>query len=149
MQHSAWMCFNGFMAASLCPLGVVGGPILMKVSHPAFILCCACMYVSSYFLVRVRSLFVSLLHRRVVHAPPFHSQGLQAALATGAIVGSLSAIAAASPSDRFLNMGGALGVGLGCMFAASIGTRPHFSSAYDSRDAQPFASISLHVAVLR
>jgi len=82
MKHSAWMCFNGFMAASLCPLGVVGGPILMK-----------------------------------------------AALATGAIVGSLSAIAAASPSDRFLNMGGALGVGLGCMFAASIGSMVFPASA--------------------
>lgn len=45
----------------------------------------------------------------------------QAALITACIVGSLSAVAAASPSDQFLNMGPVLGCGLGVVLAASVG----------------------------
>lgn len=47
---------------------------------------------------------------------------LRAALYSAGIIGGLSMIAACAPSDKFLNMGGALGIGLGVVFAASIGT---------------------------
>lgn len=40
---------------------------------------------------------------------------------TAGVVGSLSAVAACAPSDKFLNMGGPLAIGLGAVFAASIG----------------------------
>jgi len=45
----------------------------------------------------------------------------QAAMITGVIVGSLSAVAAASPGDTFLSMGPMLGCGLGVIIAASLG----------------------------
>lgn len=47
---------------------------------------------------------------------------MRAALYSAGIVGGLSTIAATAPSDKFLNMGGMLGIGLGVVFAASIGT---------------------------
>lgn len=46
---------------------------------------------------------------------------LRAAMYTGAIVGGLSLVAANAPSDRFLNWGGALGMGLGALIIASFG----------------------------
>merc|ERR1719499_1399793 len=45
----------------------------------------------------------------------------QAAMITACIVGSLSAVAACSPGDQFLNMGPMLGCGLGVVIAASFG----------------------------
>jgi len=47
---------------------------------------------------------------------------LRAALYTGGLVGGLSTAAICAPSDRFLNMGGVLGMGLGAVVVASIGT---------------------------
>uniref|UniRef100_A0A915KP66 Uncharacterized protein n=1 Tax=Romanomermis culicivorax TaxID=13658 RepID=A0A915KP66_ROMCU len=47
---------------------------------------------------------------------------MRAALYTAGIVGGLSATAACAPSDKFLNMGGMLGIGFGIVFAASLGT---------------------------
>jgi len=47
---------------------------------------------------------------------------MRAALYTAGIVGGLSAIAATAPSDKFLQMGGMLGIGLGVVFVSSIGT---------------------------
>jgi len=51
----------------------------------------------------------------------------QAAMITGAIVGSLSLVAACAPDDQFLSWGPYLGCGLGVVFAASIGSMffPH------------------------
>ena len=46
---------------------------------------------------------------------------LRAATYTAGIVGALSAVAACAPSDKFLNMGGPLAIGLGFVFASSIG----------------------------
>ena len=46
---------------------------------------------------------------------------LRAASYTAGIVGALSAVAACAPSDRFLNMGGPLAIGLGFVFASSMG----------------------------
>lgn len=46
---------------------------------------------------------------------------VRAAWMTAGIVGGLSAIAATAPSDKFLNMGGPLAIGLGVVFASSIG----------------------------
>eukprot|EP01094_Clydonella_sp_ATCC50884_P010156 TRINITY_DN1972_c0_g1_i1.p1 TRINITY_DN1972_c0_g1~~TRINITY_DN1972_c0_g1_i1.p1 ORF type:complete len:378 (-),score=109.55 TRINITY_DN1972_c0_g1_i1:250-1287(-) len=74
-KHAAWLGFNACMATSLCSLGVVGSPIIIK-----------------------------------------------AAVGTAAIVGSLSLIAFANPERTFLKMTGPLTIGLGTMFAASIGT---------------------------
>jgi FtsH-binding integral membrane protein len=45
---------------------------------------------------------------------------LQAAAATGLMIGSLSAVAAVSPSDSFLWMGGGLSIGLTCLVGASF-----------------------------
>lgn len=47
---------------------------------------------------------------------------MRAALYSAGIVGGLSTIAVTAPSDKFLTMGGALGIGLGVVFAASIGS---------------------------
>lgn len=46
----------------------------------------------------------------------------RAALYTGGIVGGLSLVAANSPNDRFLKMGGTLGIGLGVVVVASFGS---------------------------
>lgn len=43
-----------------------------------------------------------------------------AACYTAGIVGGLSTVAVCAPSDKFLNMGGVLGIGLGVVFASSI-----------------------------
>ena len=47
---------------------------------------------------------------------------LRAAAYTGVTVGGLCAIAACAPNDKFLNMGGALSIGLGVMIVTSLGT---------------------------
>jgi len=47
---------------------------------------------------------------------------LKAAVYTAGIVGGLSAIAVCAPSDKFLNWAGPLGIGLGGVFAASLGS---------------------------
>ena len=46
----------------------------------------------------------------------------RAAWYTAGTVGSLSAIAATAPSDKFLNMYGPLAIGMGLVFASSIGS---------------------------
>lgn len=46
---------------------------------------------------------------------------LRAAMYTAGIAGGLSAVAYCAPNDKFLNMSGALGIGLGLVFAASMG----------------------------
>lgn len=46
---------------------------------------------------------------------------LRAAVYTGGIVGGLSTIAACAPSEKFLQMGGPLAIGLGFVFASSLG----------------------------
>lgn len=47
---------------------------------------------------------------------------IRAATYTAGVVGGLSAVAMCAPSDQFLYMGGALGMGLGAVFMASIGS---------------------------
>lgn len=47
---------------------------------------------------------------------------LRAAWYTAGIVGGLSAVAVCAPSEKFLNMGGPLAIGLGVVFASSLGT---------------------------
>lgn len=47
---------------------------------------------------------------------------LRAAWYTAGIVGGLSTIAVCAPSDRFLYMGGPLAIGLGVVFASSLGS---------------------------
>jgi len=47
---------------------------------------------------------------------------LRAAYLTAGVVGGLSAVAVCAPSDKFLNMGGMLGAGLGVVFLANIGS---------------------------
>lgn len=54
----------------------------------------------------------------------------KALVATGAVVGSLSLVAAAAPSESFLWMGGSLGVGLGVVIAASMGQMFFPASAF-------------------
>ncbi|KAI3382638.1 hypothetical protein SNEBB_005382 [Seison nebaliae] len=46
---------------------------------------------------------------------------LRAAWYTAGIVGSLSLVAATAPSEKFLNMGGPLAIGLGLVFVSSLG----------------------------
>ncbi|GAV02631.1 hypothetical protein RvY_13171 [Ramazzottius varieornatus] len=47
---------------------------------------------------------------------------MRAAMYTAGIVGGLSTVAACAPSDKFLMMGGPLAIGLGVVFAASLGS---------------------------
>lgn len=47
---------------------------------------------------------------------------MRAAWYTAGVVGGLSTIAVCAPSEKFLNMGGPLAIGLGLVFASSIGT---------------------------
>lgn len=46
---------------------------------------------------------------------------IRAAWYTAGIVGGLSTVAMCAPSEKFLNMGGPLGIGLGFVIASSIG----------------------------
>lgn len=46
---------------------------------------------------------------------------LRAAYYTAGIVSGLSAVAACAPSDKFLNIGGPLAIGLGFVFVSSLG----------------------------
>jgi len=46
----------------------------------------------------------------------------RAAIMTSGIVGGLSAIAMSAPSEKFLNMAGPLGIGLGVVFVSSLGS---------------------------
>ncbi|CAL7945997.1 unnamed protein product [Xylocopa violacea] len=71
---------------------------------------------------------VWLLHTGIIGAiiAPLYLYGgpviLKAAWYTAGIFGSLSAIAICAPSEKFLNMGGPLGIGLGVVFASSVGS---------------------------
>ncbi|XP_023224034.1 growth hormone-inducible transmembrane protein-like isoform X3 [Centruroides sculpturatus] len=47
---------------------------------------------------------------------------IRAAWYTAGIVGGLSTVAVCAPSEKFLNMGGPLAIGLGVVFAASLGS---------------------------
>lgn len=47
---------------------------------------------------------------------------MRAAVYTAGIAGGLSAIAYCAPNDKFLNIGGPLAIGLGFVFAASMGS---------------------------
>lgn len=47
---------------------------------------------------------------------------VRAAWYTAGVVGGLSAVAVCAPSEKFLNMGGVLGAGLGVVFISSIGS---------------------------
>lgn len=47
---------------------------------------------------------------------------IRAAVYTAGVVAGLSALAVCAPSEKFLNMGGPLAMGLGVVFAASVGT---------------------------
>lgn len=47
---------------------------------------------------------------------------LRAATYTAGVVGGLSTVAVCAPSDKFLYMGGPLAVGLGVVFASSLGS---------------------------
>lgn len=47
---------------------------------------------------------------------------VRAAWYTAGVVGGLSTVAVCAPSEKFLNMGGVLGAGLGVVFMASIGS---------------------------
>ena len=47
---------------------------------------------------------------------------IRAALYTAGVVGGLSAIAICAPSEKFLNMSGPLGIGLGVVFVSSLGS---------------------------
>jgi len=46
---------------------------------------------------------------------------MRAAWYTAGVIGGLSTIAVTAPSEKFLNMGGPLAIGLGLVFAASVG----------------------------
>lgn len=69
-----------------------------------------------------------LLHSAVVGAvvAPICLLGgpilVRAAWYTAGMVGGLSTVAACAPSDKFLNMGGPLAMGLGVVFVSSIGS---------------------------
>lgn len=47
---------------------------------------------------------------------------MRAAWYTAGVVGGLSTVAACAPSDKFLNLGGPLAIGLGVVFASSLGS---------------------------
>lgn len=47
---------------------------------------------------------------------------------TGGIVAGLSTVAVCAPSDKFLTMGGPLAIGLGVVFASSIGKNAYTTS---------------------
>lgn len=49
---------------------------------------------------------------------------IRAAWYTAGIVGGLSTVAMCAPSEKFLNMGGPLGIGFGFVLASSIGKVP-------------------------
>uniref|UniRef100_A0A8D8XMY6 Growth hormone-inducible transmembrane protein n=1 Tax=Cacopsylla melanoneura TaxID=428564 RepID=A0A8D8XMY6_9HEMI len=70
---------------------------------------------------------------------------VRAAWYTAGIVGGLSTVAACAPSDKFLTMGGPLAIGLGVVFASSIGSA--FLPATTALGAG-LASVSLYGGLL-
>lgn len=68
---------------------------------------------------------------------------VRAAWYTAGIVGGLSTVAMCAPSEKFLNMGAPLGVGLGLVFAASLGKplRLRSSSGHLSSLRVPFEDV--------
>ncbi|CAL8076111.1 unnamed protein product [Calicophoron daubneyi] len=69
----------------------------------------------------------------------------RAAFYTGGIVGGLSLVAASAPSDRFLNWGGPLAIGLGVVVVSSLGSM--FLSPM-SRIGSGLMSVSLYGGLL-
>lgn len=90
-----------FKGAILAPLSFVGGPIIIR----------AAWYV-------LKNLFPSLK----IHLLLFHLPYLSFIRYTAGIIGGLSTVAVCAPSDRFMYMGGPLAIGLGVVFASSIGS---------------------------
>ena len=57
---------------------------------------------------------------------------MRAALYTAGIVGGLSVVATTAPSEKFLNMGGPLAIGLGVVVSYCLKTRLHEYSCNNS-----------------
>ncbi|XP_034951731.1 growth hormone-inducible transmembrane protein-like [Chelonus insularis] len=138
--HTTYMYFGGSIAASAATAAAClrspavmrmvtqGGWVAMGVSLVAMI--------GSGMLVRSipyqegfgAKQMAWLVHSGVIGAviAPLSLLGgpimLRAAMYTAGIVGGLSAVAVCAPSDKFLNMGGPLAIGLGVVFASSIGS---------------------------
>lgn len=61
---------------------------------------------------------------------------IRAAWYTAGVVGGLSTVAMCAPSEKFLNMGAPLGVGLGLVFVSSLGKPLCFDSWFLVCDVQ-------------
>lgn len=59
---------------------------------------------------------------------------IRAAWYTAGIVGGLSTVAMCAPSEKFLNMGAPLGVGLGLVFVSSLGKPLCFDTWFFAHD---------------
>lgn len=99
------LCFGGLAASIGCMIGTRATPYDNPMKH---------IWWSGFNVVNGLTLVpIGMLGGALV---------TQAAMITACIVGSLSAVAACSPGDTFLNMGPMIGCGLGVVVAASLGS---------------------------
>ncbi|KAM6951685.1 growth hormone-inducible transmembrane protein [Aplochiton taeniatus] len=138
--HSTYMYFAGSVGMSaLSAVAVSRSPAMMGLMMRGSWLAIGATFaamIGAGMLVRTISYDQSpgpkhlawLLHAGVMGAviAPLTLLGgplmIRAAWYTAGIVGGLSTVAVCAPSEKFLNMGGPLAVGLGVVFASSIGS---------------------------
>lgn len=138
--HATYMYFSGSVGlTALSALAISRSPAIMNLmTRSSFLAIGATFAVMIGAGMLVRSLpyekglnakhFAWMLHAGVMGAvvAPVTLLGgpllLRAVWYTAGIVGGLSTVAMCAPSEKFLNMGGPLAVGLGLVFASSIGS---------------------------
>lgn len=104
--------------------GIIGCFIAMAAAYGASALAQSIPYQEGFGAKQM----AWMLHAGVIGAiiAPLSLYGgtiiLTAAMYTAGIIGGLSAVAACAPSDKFLNIGGALGIGFGVVLASSVGS---------------------------
>lgn len=138
--HTTYLYFGGSIAASAATAAMcLRSPAVMRlVTRGGFVAFGVSMVAMIGSGMLARSIpyqegfgtkqMAWLLHSGVIGAviAPLSFVGgpiiLRAALYTAGIVGALSSVAVCAPSDKFLNMGGPLAIGLGVVFASSLGS---------------------------
>ncbi|XP_067828810.1 growth hormone-inducible transmembrane protein [Heptranchias perlo] len=138
--HSTYMYFSGSIGlTALSAVAVSRSPAIMNLMMRSSFLAIGATFAAMIGAgILVRSLpyekglntkhLAWMLHAGVMGAvvAPLTLLGgpllIRAAWYTAGIVGGLSTVAMCAPSEKFLNMGGPLAVGLGLVFASSIGS---------------------------
>ncbi|XP_003706375.2 growth hormone-inducible transmembrane protein [Megachile rotundata] len=127
------LCTAG--AAALCLRSPAAMNMMMRQGWMSFLLTLAAMWGTGILVQSIpykegfgAKQMAWILHTGTIGAilAPLYLLGgplvLRAAWYTAGVVGGLSAVAVCAPSEKFLNMGGPLAIGLGVVFASSVGS---------------------------